>query len=239
MNKKSNLLLRLNVFVFVTATLCSCSSLTKVEVQSTSKRPPKDQSGPSELPDKPADGWTPFQVSFHNSKAFHIVNRQKSIHGLRLNLWGGFVQNLNGLDIGCVGAVNQSLSGLQCNLVVSAARESAEGIQISGLGSHSTDFKGLQISAMNGAGRMIGAQIGALASTSAQVHGMQVASLYCGGFKKPPKVFGMQISLFNSAENLHGMQIGLINYNKNGWLPFFPLLNFGWGGVNEEEAETD
>ena len=42
------------------------------------------------------------------------------------------------------------------------------------------------------------------------------------------KGVGVQIGgLFNVAEDMTGLQIGLLNFNKNGLLPFFPFFNIG------------
>jgi hypothetical protein len=38
---------------------------------------------------------------------------------------------------------------------------------------------------------------------------------------------GLQIGLLNRARELEGLQIGLLNFNERGFLPVFPLFNFG------------
>ena len=52
------------------------------------------------------------------------------------------------------------------------------------------------------------------------VDGLQVAL----GNKARSVYFGSQVGLINIADS--GWQIGLLNFNKNGFLPFFPLINF-------------
>jgi len=55
-----------------------------------------------------------------------------------------------------------------------------------------------------------------------------------------PRVTGLQIgALVNKADSVAGLQIGLLNINKNGWLPFFPILNFGFGHAEEEATTSD
>ena len=50
-------------------------------------------------------------------------------------------------------------------------------------------------------------------------------------YAKTGKLDGLQISLVNRAESIgNGVQIGLINFAKNGFLPFLPLVNFHFGG---------
>jgi len=35
------------------------------------------------------------------------------------------------------------------------------------------------------------------------------------------------------------VQIGLININRGGWLPFFPLINIGFGGDKKDLVEEE
>jgi hypothetical protein len=34
--------------------------------------------------------------------------------------------------------------------------------------------------------------------------------------------------VYNRAASLKGLQFGVINFNDNGFLPFFPIFNFGF-----------
>ncbi len=39
---------------------------------------------------------------------------------------------------------------------------------------------------------------------------------------------GLQIGFWNVAKEMTGLQIGLLNFNDKGFLPIFPLFNFGY-----------
>jgi hypothetical protein len=36
---------------------------------------------------------------------------------------------------------------------------------------------------------------------------------------------GLQVGIVNVTDELHGVQIGVANVAKNGFLPFFPVVN--------------
>jgi hypothetical protein len=43
------------------------------------------------------------------------------------------------------------------------------------------------------------------------------------------KVSGVQVAaMLNVSEKVRGVQIGLLNFMKDGFLPFFPLINFNF-----------
>lgn len=68
-----------------------------------------------------------------------------------------------------------------------------------------------------------------------EVRGLQTAPLFCvstriKGIQASPvnvadDVDGMQFGLVNISRNAT-FQLGLVNYMKNGFLPFFPIVNF-------------
>jgi hypothetical protein len=93
---------------------------------------------------------------------------------------------------------------------VNRARE-LDGISASGLVNKVDErVRGLQIGVGNYAGEVVGVQIAQMANQSNSVVGVQI-----GG-------------LVNDAEKLVRLQIGLLNFNKSGPLPFFPIFNFGF-----------
>ena len=63
------------------------------------------------------------------------------------------------------------------------------------------------------------------AGAAGRVTGLQVGYL---GNVVQESLSGVQIGAFNFANELHGLQIGLLNFNKSGPLPFFPILNFAF-----------
>lgn len=120
---------------------------------------------------------------------------------------GGFL----GLQLGVVNLVYGDMSGVQ--LSVMGARNRA---------GHT---RGVQVGAMISiADELIGAQVATLANVADNMTGLQCSSL----FNVAEDGIGVQISgLLNIANDMKGLQLGLLNFNKNGFLPFFPLFNFG------------
>jgi len=70
-------------------------------------------------------------------------------------------------------------------------------------------------------GYVNGFQVAGLANTATHIRGCQVGTFWNG----TDTGSGFQCSLVNTAEDFSGLQLGLVNINKNGWLPFFPVLN--------------
>jgi len=40
-------------------------------------------------------------------------------------------------------------------------------------------------------------------------------------------------------KDLVGLQIGILNFNRSGPLPFFPIFNFGFGESDDESDEDE
>jgi hypothetical protein len=138
------------------------------------------------------------------------ADSERSIAWLRFSILRGVNRDVTGLDLSCVATYTLgSLRGLQ----IAAANEvdgEGTGFQIGLFANYVEDrFDGLQLSGLaSHAGRGSGAQISALLSDA--------------------KVWkGIQIALVNRAGELDGLQIGLLNFNERGFLPVFPLFNFG------------
>jgi hypothetical protein len=138
------------------------------------------------------------------------VDSARSIDGVRFSILRGVNRDVTGLDLSCVATYTQgSLRGLQ----ISAANEvdgEGTGVQISFFANYVDDrFGGLQLSGLaSHVGRGSGAQISAVLSDAKAWKGFQIA-------------------LVNRAGELQGLQIGLMNFNGRGFLPVFPLFNFG------------
>ena len=70
-----------------------------------------------------------------------------------------------------------------------------------------------------------GLRVNVLYGKNASLYGLDVALWN----EVEEHVTGVQIGgIVNEAEELVGLQIGLLNFNKSGPLPFFPILNFGF-----------
>jgi hypothetical protein len=138
------------------------------------------------------------------------VDSDRSIDGLRFSILRGVNRDVTGLDLSCVTTYTLgSFRGLQ----IAAANEvdgEGAGVQIGLFANYVENrFGGLQLSGLaSRAGRGSGAQISAIISDA--------------------KVWkGFQIALVNRAGEMDGLQIGLLNFNGRGFLPVFPLFNFG------------
>ena len=95
-----------------------------------------------------------------------------------------------------------------------------------------------------------GVKVGAPISDGARVNGVEGAVLYAGSTEvnglqgsliaaSADTVGGLQLSLFNQVRDCCGLQlgivnmaegksfqIGLLNYVKDAWIPYFPVVNF-------------
>ena len=112
-------------------------------------------------------------------------------------------------------------------------------MQFGGVGFNmSGSVDGAQISALfNQADeRVRGAQLAGIVNLAEEVAGVQIAGIY----NQSESVVGVQIGgIVNDAEDLSGLQIGILNFNRSGPLPFFPIFNFGFGGASEEGDEDE
>lgn len=209
----------------------------------------------------PSHGWTPIQGALFDP--VQIFSEDTDVYGLKVNLPYGRTTSMNGIDVGLVGFA-ESLNGIQVNWFWSEVQD-INGFQFGGLpGSRAVNLNGLEVGAvnivegrvngfqlapvMNDADGLVGMQFAGISNRSQQVLGIQIAALVndaesmtgmqVGIMNFAPRATGLQIgALVNKADSVVGLQIGLLNINKNGWLPFFPFLNFGFGH-NQEEATT-
>ncbi len=190
--------------------------------------------------------WTPLQLGvisedtdtkYSEIQLFHSTTKVK---GLQLGLFT-HNQSLDGVAIalgseispGIVGdeisveekykkyyrADNLQMKGFQVSVLESKAI-SMYGLQISGWRSETYDGYGLQLSGVGSEGNLKG--------------GVQISGLIN---KSEENFKGVQVALLNVSKNMTGLQIGLLNFNKSGFLPVFPIFNFGWGGNGEEQNE--
>jgi len=174
-----------------------------------------------------------FQLSLWES--VQIVDRERSVHGLRLVLPYGRNRDLHGVDLGLVGRLDGDLEGFQLN-VAGIVDGSVKGFQANWLLSTAGGrVQGLQWSGVNMAGSFEGAQLGLLNYVESSSVGGRFAianialaelrGADIGAVNYAARVEGVQIGFVNIAEHLHGVQIGLINVALNGFLPVFVLFN--------------
>jgi hypothetical protein len=163
--------------------------------------------------------WDPLQV----------FDSERSVRGFRYSLIWGVNQDVSGLDISTVASrANGNVRGFQWALFLNHVRGDFIGVQTSALNIANGGLTGLQLGIFGAdtrGGRMRGIQLGLIQGSFAdEVAGFQlglIATSMTSGW-------GLQVGgLVNVAEDMKGLQLGLININENGFLPAFPLFNFG------------
>jgi hypothetical protein len=153
--------------------------------------------------------WTPVQLALWNP--IQVFGEGTSVTGLRLTGISGANRDVTGLD----------LLGL-----ASRTRGDQTGLQLALYDEVGGDLTGWQIGAFatDVDGRARGLQSAALYNHAGEGVGVQLA----GGLNRTERMRGLQIALVNWTDDLDGVQIGLVNINRNGWIPFLPVLNFGF-----------
>ncbi|MGD1002909.1 MAG: hypothetical protein ABSA67_19635 [Candidatus Brocadiia bacterium] len=160
--------------------------------------------------------------------------------------------------------VQGDMHGAQISpLGVNVTLGTVHGLQMAGLGSEAERLRGMQIGLVNevqlrgswiagmlnanlypremesrsGLGGADGVQIGGICNlVRPPVRGVQIAGIFNIA---RDDMRGLQLSaLVNHTRRLSGVQIGLININRDGWLPFFPLVNVGFSGHNKDQVEA-
>jgi len=151
--------------------------------------------------------FTPFQLAIAPGYA-QLFSKATPVYGLRVSALYGMQSKVVGLDVGTFNDAD-SLTGVGVGLC-NVTRGKAMGAHLgAGVNYVETDFTGFQTGLANQvAGQLTGFQLGL--GNDAE-----------GGA-------GLQIGLINQSRSLRGLQLGLINRNKNGFLPFFPIVNFGY-----------
>jgi hypothetical protein len=182
-----------------------------------------------------------FQLALWNP--VQIVDAERSIRGFRCSLFAGVNHDLEGLDISVLaGEANGAVVGYQTALMLNLVGGDFDGHQSALLNVVGGDFSGFQlgfsgsftsghvrglqwsVAGGSSAGGLTGLQLSGFVNITARASGTQAAGLInvATGMK------GLQASaLINIAEELRGVQLGLLNFNRNGFLPFFPIFNIG------------
>lgn len=174
-----------------------------------------------------------FQLSLWES--VQIVDRDRSVHGLRLALPYGRNRDLHGADLGIVarldgdlvgaqlsvaGIVDGSVKGVQYNWLLSTAGGRVQGLQWSGV-NMAGSYEGAQLGLLNYVeSASVGARLGVANIALAEVRGAEL-----GVVNYAARVEGVQLGFVNVTEHLHGVQIGLVNVAPNGFLPVFVIFN--------------
>ena len=111
------------------------------------------------------------------------------------------------------------------------------GLKVSGLNLGDEGMlDGLEIGFFSACGRLNGVQFGLVSALCNHLEGLQVGLFY----NSSKKFKGVQFGIVNNAGNhsggwqfgmvnfskKDGIQFGLLNFKKDGFLPFFPFVNF-------------
>ncbi|PWU20828.1 MAG: hypothetical protein C5B49_03620 [Bdellovibrio sp.] len=154
-----------------------------------------------------------------------------TVTGVRASLLWGKQRDIYGLDFGLLGNITElTFAGVAVSGMfnITHGTTTALGLQLAGLANYNTNKThvfGLQAALLNineAESAVVGVQLAPLANLSAhtKVYGLQVSV-----YNKAEDVYGFQIGLVNFADHLHGIQIGLLNFNSNGPFAVAPLLN--------------
>ena len=119
-------------------------------------------------------------------------------------------KNVYGLNVGLLSSYNYN------------SRQEIYGVDFS-LVSIESKAKGLQMALTNWSKGSSGVQM-AFGNLVKEFTGVQVA---LGNVARESSV--VQIGVLNFArDNTKGVQFGVLNFMSNGFLPFFPIINFSW-----------
>jgi hypothetical protein len=168
---------------------------------------------------------TGFQLALWNP--IQLRDSERSVRGFRYSLFWGVNRDISGLDISTF--ANKStgnVRGYQTALVRNAVEGDVVGWQDSMINQVGGDFSGVQLAyfCQSVDGHVKGVQWAIACSTAGKATGLQFSGLA----NLATRGRGVQVASFlNLAEDLKGLQLGLLNFNKNGFLPFFPFFNFG------------
>jgi hypothetical protein len=194
---------------------------------------------PAEL-NEPAGKFTPLQVSIWPcAPQIQLVPANWDVYGLRMSLFCGANYNVDGLDAGAFN-IAMKVCGAQVALVANIA-PAATGMQLSLVGNQTYKrLRGVQVAAFGNACTEMGNgfQLALLLNMASQLEGLQLSGVNFSGdlrgaqisplINDATRLHGFQFGLVNFSEKSSGVQFGLLNFMKDGFLPFFPVINFNF-----------
>ncbi len=146
--------------------------------------------------------------------------------GIQFSGYNAISGKFYGLQVAGVNSTSAKFIGLQTALL-NDSEGSNIGVQFAGLNRSSGGVSGMQVGIFGNdtrGGKMRGLQLAFMAVFADEAAGVQISPFA----NVMTKGTGVQIGgLFNVAEDMTGLQLGLLNFNKNGLLPFFPFFNVG------------
>jgi hypothetical protein len=149
-------------------------------------------------------------VQFALVNPVQVFGEETSVTGFRLSVFVGVNRDVTGLDLSAIGTHTLgTLRGLQVALANQVDAD-CTGVQIGG--------------AVNRVeGRLRGMQLSGVMAHAGDGAGVQIAPILA----QATKLRGFQLGLVTHAKEMKGLQLGLLNFNENGFLPVFPIFNFG------------
>lgn len=167
---------------------------------------------------------SPLAISF--APKFEFPPEKWDVMVFRLNIFVGSHRGVYALDIGGLGNfADYKMDGIGIAGIFNSVGESDGAIHIAGIFNFAAyDFAGCQISGFFSCveSELCGLQIGAL-NYAGRLSGVQIGVLNRTGNGN-----GAQIGLINYGDGLCGIQLGLININHSSSVPFFPIMNFAF-----------
>ncbi len=198
----------------------------------------------------PLNEWTFFQLGFwfdvpsytRNSNVYFLklgcpassgIGRVK---GNELAIFWAGTDYVEGLQSSFIVCEDRRMDGVQASLGFCRSRENLNGLQACGGVNMSETTNGFQPGGVNIAGDVNGLQMAAITNISKDINGAQFSIV-----NSSKKLNGFQASAVNMADggdgvqlgavnitNKRGIQFGLVNYIKDGWVPFLPILNISF-----------
>jgi len=158
-----------------------------------------------------------------------------TVAGLRISALWGEHRNMYGIDLAGIGNITDlTFTGLAIAGGFNNTRGTANivGLQVAGITNINTgkiNVVGIQaaagINSNTTTSQVIGFDLAIIGNLTphTSVYGMQV-----GLYNDAQDIYGLQIGLINYVTNLHGLQIGLVNFNEKGIFKVCPILNVGF-----------
>ncbi len=116
-------------------------------------------------------------------------------------------------------SVNRTnVDGLKLGLPISSGRVRVHGLELSAFCSATDQVNGMQLAPVNLCKQMGGFQMALVNVAGTRSFAFQLGLVNTTGS-------GSQIGLVNVSDRA-GFQFGLLNFNSDGFLPFFPIINF-------------
>lgn len=157
------------------------------------------------------------------------------VYGLEASWVMSATDTIGGLQTAGFYCASKRLDGLQAAIPLCINKEEVNGVQASVV-NIADNFNGFQPGAVNIAGDFYGFQLAALSNISKDLYGTQLgvsnlankqSGFQFGALNISDGGDGGQIGIVNVC-NRRGIQFGLVNYIRDGWMPFMIGFNYSW-----------